>query len=75
MIDENAVRLENCAVRPALRVGKWQISIHGGSQPRWRGDGRELFFLALDGKLMAADIRPARPSPRSGMAIQKQRPA
>ena len=43
------------ALPPAF--GKWQISIHGGSQPRWRGDGRELFFLALDGKLMAADTR------------------
>ena len=43
------------ALPPAF--GKWQISIHGGSQPRWRGDSRELFFVALDGKLMAADIR------------------
>jgi len=42
------------ALPPAF--GKWQISIHA-DQPRWRGDGRELFFLALDGKLMAADIR------------------
>ena len=26
-------------------------------QPRWRGDGRELFFFAPDGSMMAADIR------------------
>jgi Tol biopolymer transport system component len=32
------------------------ISQHGGLAPRWRGDGRELFFLALDGSMMAAGI-------------------
>ena len=36
--------------------GKWLISIAGGSQPRWRRDGRELFYLAPDGKLMAVPI-------------------
>ena len=24
--------------------GRWQISTHGGTRPRWRADGRELFF-------------------------------
>jgi Tol biopolymer transport system component len=33
--------------------GKWQVSSAGGTQPRWRGDGKELFYLAPDGKLMA----------------------
>ncbi len=33
-----------------------QISHDGGRAPRWRGDGRELFFLGLDGTLMAASI-------------------
>lgn len=37
-------------------VGKWQISTAGGSQPRWRGDGRELFYLALNRKLMTVDL-------------------
>jgi Tol biopolymer transport system component len=36
---------------------KHQISTGGGVQPRWRQDGRELFFLGLDGTLMAVDIR------------------
>jgi eukaryotic-like serine/threonine-protein kinase len=36
--------------------GKWQISTDGGSQPRWRGDGKELYYLAPDGKLMAVEI-------------------
>jgi Tol biopolymer transport system component len=37
---------------------KFQVSRHGGVQPLWRRDGRELFFLALDGTLMMANIRP-----------------
>jgi len=36
--------------------GKWQVSIGGGEQPRWRGDGRELFYLSSDGKMMAAPV-------------------
>jgi eukaryotic-like serine/threonine-protein kinase len=36
--------------------GKWQISSAGGEQPRWRGDGKELFFLSSDSKMMAAPI-------------------
>lgn len=37
--------------------GKWQISKDTGTQPRWRRDGKELFFYSQDGNLMAADIR------------------
>src|SRR5688572_7372824 len=36
--------------------GKWLISTGGGSQPRWRGDGKELFYLAPDKTLMAVGI-------------------
>jgi Tol biopolymer transport system component len=39
--------------------GKWQVSSAGGSQPNWRGDGRELFYLATDRKLMAVEIAAA----------------
>ncbi|MDQ5871124.1 MAG: hypothetical protein M3547_02840, partial [Acidobacteriota bacterium] len=37
--------------------GKWQVSTAGGNYPVWRGDGKELFYLALDGKFMAVEIR------------------
>jgi eukaryotic-like serine/threonine-protein kinase len=37
--------------------GKWLISKGGGTGPRWRGDGKELFYVASDGKLMSVDIR------------------
>ena len=36
--------------------GQFQISRNGGWAPRWRGDGKELFFLARDGTMMSADI-------------------
>jgi hypothetical protein len=36
---------------------KWQISTAGGNQPRWRADGKELYYLAADRKLMAVSIR------------------
>jgi len=35
-------------------TGKWQISSGGGIYPRWRPDGKELYFVAPDGKMMAA---------------------
>ena len=37
-------------------VGKWQISLNGGAQPRWRLDGKELFFLSPDDRMMAVDV-------------------
>jgi len=36
--------------------GKWLISKAGGTDPRWRGDGKELYYIALDGKLMAVEL-------------------
>ena len=35
---------------------KRQISVAGGSQPLWRRDGNELFFLAADRKLMSVSV-------------------
>jgi eukaryotic-like serine/threonine-protein kinase len=35
---------------------KWLISKGGGTSPRWRGDGKELFYVASDGKLMSVNI-------------------
>ena len=32
------------------------ISLDGGKYPRWRGDGKELFFVSPDGTMMAADF-------------------
>jgi Tol biopolymer transport system component len=35
---------------------KRRVSTRGGAQARWRGDGKELFYLAPDGTLMAVDV-------------------
>jgi len=37
--------------------GKWQVSTGGGTQPRWRGDGKELFYLSPDDKLVAVPVK------------------
>jgi Tol biopolymer transport system component len=37
--------------------GKWQISGGGGSGPTWRADGKEIFYLAPDGQIMAVDVK------------------
>jgi Tol biopolymer transport system component len=37
-------------------VGKWQISSGGGTVPVWSRDGRELYFLSADRKLMAVEV-------------------
>jgi Tol biopolymer transport system component len=36
--------------------GKRQISTAGGLEPRWRQDGKEIYYLATDGHLMAAEV-------------------
>ncbi|HKV81936.1 MAG TPA: protein kinase [Candidatus Sulfotelmatobacter sp.] len=36
--------------------GKWQVSVGGGEQPRWRGDGRELFYLSPDSRVVAVPV-------------------
>jgi Tol biopolymer transport system component len=40
--------------------GKWQLSTGGGTTPVWRKDGSELFYLSLDGTLMAVPVRTER---------------
>jgi hypothetical protein len=36
--------------------GKWQVSTGGGEEPRWRTDGKELFYISSDSKVMAAPV-------------------
>ena len=36
--------------------GKQQVSTSGGQLPKWRRDGKEIFYLAPDNKLMAAEV-------------------
>jgi Tol biopolymer transport system component len=42
---------------PTPGGGKRLISSNGGDQPAWRRDGKELFYLSLDRKLMAVEVQ------------------
>jgi hypothetical protein len=35
---------------------RWQVSTDGGTTPRWRGDGRELFYWGLNGRMMSVAV-------------------
>jgi Tol biopolymer transport system component len=48
-------------------AGKWQVSVGGGTEPRWRGDGKEIFYLDTKGMLMAVPVGPG-PTFSSGTA-------
>lgn len=44
-------------VRPfPAASGQTQVSLSGGMQPEWRRDGKELFYIAADGKLTAVPV-------------------
>jgi Tol biopolymer transport system component len=54
--------------------GKFQISTGGGQYPEWSNDGRELYYVSADGKLMAAGVKlgadsPAPSTPRELFAL------
>ena len=45
---------------PDAAGGKWIVSQGGGMQPRWRQDGRELFYQSADSTLMSVEVAGAR---------------
>jgi len=53
--------------------GEWKISLDGGEQPRWRNDGRELYFVRADGTMMAAAVTAAF-APRAEFIAQPPQP-
>ncbi len=38
-------------------AGRWQVSVGGGTRPKWRRDEKEIFYLTDDDKIMSAEIR------------------
>ena len=45
-------------VQPVPATGaKWQVSVMGGDRARWRRDGKELFYIGADQRLMAVAIK------------------
>ena len=57
-ISGNSVDAALAYAAPAIPAGgaKYQISTSGGTLPSWRRDGRELFYVSADQKLMAVPI-------------------
>ena len=51
---------------PAERI---RVSVAGGSRPRWKGDGREIYFLSADNEVIATPVRLA-----AGTEIGQARP-
>ena len=41
--------IRNVFVRSTRGEGKWQVSSEPGGDPKWSGDGRELFYLTALG--------------------------
>jgi Tol biopolymer transport system component len=50
------------------RGEKWQVSSNGGAQVRWRPDGKEIFYVAMDEKLMAVPVALGANQPEIGAA-------
>jgi Tol biopolymer transport system component len=42
------------------------VSIAGGAQPAWRADGKEIFYVAADGKMMSVSVDPGGAGPKLG---------
>jgi eukaryotic-like serine/threonine-protein kinase len=75
-------------VAPFAKTGRRRVSTGGGTQPRWKADGREVFFTTMTGDVMSAAVKGSEPleiappvrlfqgcggSPASGPAIIGQR--
>ena len=39
-----------------VSTAKWRVSTNGGTQPRWRRDGKEIFYFAPDNRLMTVAV-------------------
>ncbi|HEX5430505.1 MAG TPA: protein kinase [Bryobacteraceae bacterium] len=57
---------------PALGDGKWQLSNLGSASPmatraiKWRSDGKEIFFIGLNGAMMSVDVDGSGPAFQMG---------
>jgi hypothetical protein len=59
-------------------AGKFQVSVGGGTEPRWRDDGKEMFYLDTNGVLTAVSIIPgstfSRGTPQSLFRVHARAP-
>ncbi len=56
-VSEESGRFEVYVQTFPVSGSKWKISTGGGADPSWRHDGRELFYLTADKKLMAVELK------------------
>ena len=56
-VSDESGRLEIYVQSFPASGGKWMISDGGGAQPVWRRDGRELFYISPDRKLMSVEVK------------------
>jgi Tol biopolymer transport system component len=63
------VFIEGFALESSQARGKWQISLDGGELPRWRSDGKELFYHWRD-SYFAVDVETGGPSFKTGSPRQ-----
>ena len=52
--------------------GKWQVSNGGGQFPAWSPDGRELFYVSADSKLLAVKVDADAVAPSTPVALLKK---
>jgi Tol biopolymer transport system component len=58
-VSDESSRTHEVFVQSFPAGAKFLVSSNGGVQPRWRRDGKELFYIASDGTLMAVDVKTA----------------
>ena len=61
------VAASGAAADPA--AGQWQVSTAGGIHPRWRSDGKELYYIGPNGEMMAAPIAATSTAPEPGAPV------
>jgi Tol biopolymer transport system component len=49
---------------------RWQVSQEGGAEPRWRGDGRELFYVDRENFIVSVDVDHSAPGFQVGATRQ-----
>ena len=63
-VSDESGRNEVYVERFPTHAGRRQISTAGGVSPRWRGDGREFFYVALGGEVMSVDMTTEAAAPK-----------
>ena len=67
---ENGRREVYVIATPPGNAAKWTVSTQGGTHPRWRADGKELYFVSLDRQMMAAPVNATATSFRTGEPVR-----